>query len=164
MDIKFEDYVLWKKKKIFELIENKKYKFEYSYLKNKEELNKYFNNNITDDELQNFEIKLESLEDEIYFNKNETLVSFDEYLEKIKQESIDDFNKISKRLQNFFEGSNEFRDLKINNSIIKELLFDEKIKKDYKNFVDIYGISIDENLIIDKEKKEIWRNNEKNII
>lgn len=160
---KLNEYIIWKRQKILDVLNKKIDEFNYSYLINKEELYKYFNYEINENILKEFENNLELLEDKIFLKKeNGEFILVDEFLIDLKDETIDELEKYKDSLKNYIKKNEKYIDLKYNESIIKEIIFNEKLELNNKKIVDIYGFLINGDYILDKENKIIRRgNNEK---
>ena len=147
-------YRLWKKKYIKKIIRKEIKEFNYSYKDNLHELKKFLGKNFEELELEKLEKYVEDAEKKIYFLYNDELILFDDFLNRVKEET-EEFLKNREKIENMLASDN----LEYNENVIREIIYDQLLLSyDSNNILDYYENPYSSNLNkykIDEKNKMI---------
>lgn len=147
-------YRLWKKKYIKKIIRKEIKEFNYSYKDNLHELKKFLGKNFEELELEKLEKYVEDAEKKIYFLYNDELILFDDFLNRVKEET-EEFLKNREKIESMLAADN----LEYNENVIREIIYDQLLLSyDSNNILDYYENPYSSNLNkykIDEKNKMI---------
>lgn len=147
-------YRLWKKKYIKKIIRKEIKEFNYSYKDNLHELKKFLGKNFEELELEKLEKYVEDAEKKIYFLYNDELILFDDFLNRVKEET-EEFLKNREKIESMLVSDN----LEYNENVIREIIYDQLLLSyDSNNILDYYENPYSSNLNkykIDEKNKMI---------
>jgi len=147
-------YRLWKKKYIKKIIRKEIKEFNYSYKDNLHELKKFLGKNFEELELEKLEKYVEDAEKKIYFLYNDELILFDDFLNRVKEET-EEFLKNREKIESMLASDN----LEYNENVIREIIYDQLLLSyDSNNILDYYENPYSSNLNkykIDEKNKMI---------
>lgn len=127
-------YRLWKKKYIKKIIRKEIKEFNYSYKDNLHELKKFLGKNFEELELEKLEKYVEDAEKKIYFLYNDELILFDDFLNRVKEET-EEFLKNREKIESMLASDN----LEYNENVIREIIYDQLLLSyDSNNILDYY--------------------------
>lgn len=147
-------YRLWKKKYIKKIIRKEIKEFNYSYKDNLHELKKFLGKDFEELELEKLEKYVEDAEKKIYFLYNDELILFDDFLNRVKEET-EEFLKNREKIESMLASDN----LEYNENVIREIIYDQLLLSyDSNNILDYYENPYSSNLNkykIDEKNKMI---------
>ena len=127
-------YRLWKKKYIKKIIRKEIKEFNYSYKDNLHELKKFLGKDFEELELEKLEKYVEDAEKKIYFLYNDELILFNDFLNRVKEET-EEFLKNREKIESMLASDN----LEYNENVIREIIYDQLLLSyDSNNILDYY--------------------------
>ena len=146
-------YRLWKKKYIKKIIRKEIKEFNYSYKDNLHELKKFLGKDFEELELEKLEKYVEDAEKKIYFLYNDELILFDDFLNRVKEET-EEFLKNREKIESMLASDN----LEYNENVIREIIYDSNNILDY--YENPYSSNLNKYKIDEKNKMIIGVKNE----